>query len=200
MTDAAGSGTKLDLIREHWQAAVSDAADLIRYDQIRMVLDHWASLWSDGGLPRRNRLDPTQITPALAHVYIMDYEPQDRGLRYSLIGEQVRASYTKPIKGKLLSEVVIPDAYPAISSYFLACPELPAITMLTGRLYQERDMPVFGQRLLVPLLDEQGRGEALLGLTLTRRTYGSLDEAIRDADRLVSIFPLDGTAPTDTVS
>lgn len=200
MTDMSDPQDKLERIHRHWQDAASAASELVRYDQIRVVLDHWISLWADGGLPRRDRLDPTRIGSALAHVYIMDYEAEARALRYRLIGEQVRSRYAKPIKGKLLSEIVEPSAYPAVSSYFLACPELPAITMLTGRLYQEREMPAFGQRLLVPLLDAQGRGQALLGLTLSRQTYDSLNDAIVNAKRRVSIFPLDGTDPTDTVS
>ena len=96
--------------------------------------------------------------------------------------------------------MVRPEAYSAVASYFLACPELPAIAMLTGRLYQERNMPAYGQRLLLPLLDSRGRGESLLGLTFCEHYYDSLEEARLKADRRVSIFPLDGSEPTTTVS
>ena len=191
---------KLDRIRRHWQRAASAASDLIQFDQISLVLDYWCSLWNDGGLPARGTLDPTRIRQALAYVYIMDYDRDIRSLRYRLIGEQVRATYARPVKGKLLSDVVSPTAYATVSSYFLACPELPAITMLTGRLYQERNMPAYGQRILMPLLDHEGRGEGVLGLTLVRHFYETLDEAIEGADRRVSIFPLDGAEPSTTVS
>lgn len=200
MTGPEQSAERLDLIRRHWEDAASAASELIEYDRVRLVFDHWRSLWAGEGLPRRSAIEPTEIGAALAQVYVMDYDPADRSLRYRLIGEEVRTGYAKPVKGKRLSEIVRPEAYAGVASYFLACAELPAITMLTGRLYQERNMPAYGQRLLLPLVDEGGRGEALLGLTYCERFYDSLAQARLEADRRVSIFPLDGSAPTTTVS
>ncbi len=200
MTNSGDSRDKLDRIHRHWGEAVSAASKLVAYDQLGLVLDYWASLWASGGPPLRGAIDPTRIGPALAYIYIMDYDRDARALRYRLIGEHVRAAYTKPVKEKLLSDVVGPGAYQAVAAYFLACPELPAITMLTGRLYQERSMPAFGQRLLLPLFDERGRGAALLGLTLCEHYYDSLSEARLEAERRISIFPLDGSEPTTTVS
>lgn len=200
MTGSGVTPDKLDRIKRHWQRAAAAAADLVLFDQFSLVLDHWSSLWDQGGLPRRGALDPTRIGPALPYVYIMDYDGAARSLRYRLIGEHVRSTYARPVKDRLLSEVVSPSAYAAVASYFMACPELPAITLLTGRLYQDRNMPAFGQRLLMPLLDEQGRGDGLLGLTLLKYFYETLDAAIEDSDRRVSILPLDGSEPVTTVS
>ena len=184
----------------NWQAAAEQALVLLEGSESRLLLQHWRHGGVGDRPPGRRDIDPTGFGAALPFVWLMDYLPEQRRLRYRLAGEDVNSRYPEGLSGRHLDEVVDSDALPQVADYFLACPETPAITLLKGRLYQEWQKPGQGERLLLPLIDTEGAPEGLIGVTLCRRTFPNREEAERATSRRVLVLPLDGSAPREAVS
>ncbi len=185
---------------DSWREAANAANQWLAYDESRLLLDYWQSLGHATQPPRREDLEPEKMARVLSHIWLMDFVPDESRLRYRLIGDQVRQRYEKAVVGKYLDEVVEPEAYPRVARYFLACPELPAITMLSGRLYHEWPRPGFGERLLLPLFSDQGAAEAVIGITVCKKTYNDRETAEKEASRTVRILPLDGSDPIEELT
>ncbi len=177
---------------DSWRVAANEAARCLEYPETRRLLDYWRDLGDAAWPPRRADLEPERMARVLTHIWLMDYLPDGGRLRYRLIGDQVRQRYEKAVVGKYLDEVVEPEAYPRVARYFLACPQMPAITMRTGRLYQEWPRPEFGERLLLPLFSDDGAAEAVIGITICKKTYGDREAAEQETGRVMRILPLDG--------
>ncbi len=185
---------------DSWRGAAETAERRLEYRETRRLLDYWRSLGDATRPPRRADLEPERMAGFLAHIWLMDYVPDSGRLRYRLIGDQVRQRYDKAVVGKYLDEVVEAEAYPQVARYFLACPEVPAISMLMGRLYQEWPRPGFGERLLLPLFSDNGAAEALIGITICKKTYSDREAATRDTARVMRILPLNGADPIEEVT
>ncbi len=178
-----------------WRTVAAAARQAIDRDSVQMLLDYWLSVGSDARPPGRSDLDPAGMVPLLSHIWLMDYEPGPRRLRYRLVGEEIRSRYGVPLVGRYLDEVVEPGGYPTVARYFLDCPGLPAIAVLAGRLYSERMKPGYGERLLLPLFSADGAPEGLIGTTICDEPVDSETEAALGVGRRITIFPLDGSDP-----
>ncbi len=183
-----------------WQAASDMAERCLEHRETRRLLDYWRSLGNATRPPRRADLEPEQMARELADIWLMDYVPDGSRLRYRLVGDRIRQRYERAVVGRYLDEVVEPEAYPQVARYFLACPELPAITMLSGRLYQEWPKPAFGERLLLPLFADDGAAEAIIGITICKKTYSDREEAAQEARRVMRILPLNGAEAIEEVT
>ena len=156
-------------------------------------------LGSEARLPGRRELQPDSMPRLLADIWLMDCEPQSFRLRYRLVGENIRARYTFPLTGRYLDETLVPEARDRVLGYFNACVEKPAVCLVVGRLYHERDKPGYGERLLLPLLDPSGTAEGLIGITLCKQMFGSRTQAEERAKRITAVLPLDGSPISETI-
>ena len=147
--------------------------------------------------PPRESLDPQHFSLALPYVWLMDYLPETRRLRYRLAGEDVRARFDGKLIGKSLEEVVAADALPSVADYFLACPERPAVCVLLGRLYHDQQKPGFGERVLLPLLTQEGWPQGIVGVTYCEHFFHDKADARRRSSRRVVVLPLDGSPRVD---
>lgn len=162
-----------------------------------MLLDVWLSFATGDQPPDRSALKPETMAPLLADLWLMDYEPDTRRLRYRLEGENIRARYDRSLVGRYLDETLSPAARDYVLRYFLACVERPAICIAIGRLYHEWEKPGYGDRLLLPLLDSHGNAEGLLGITICKQMFASQAQAKVRAKRITCILPLDGSEPSE---
>lgn len=162
-----------------------------------MLLNAWLAAGNDSRPPARNELRPEAMPRVLADVWLMDYVPEQARLRYRLVGENIRARYDSPLSGRFLDETLAPEARDTVLSYFLACVERPAISLVVGRLYHEWQRPSYGERLLLPLLDDDGRAQGLAGITICKQTFPSRVVAEERARRITCILPLDGSPPIE---
>lgn len=162
-----------------------------------MLLNAWLAAGSDDRPPGRSDLAPESMPRILSDVWLMDYLPQAARLRYRLVGENIGARYDFPLSGTFLDETLAPEARNTVLSYFHACVERPAICLVVGRLYHEWQRPSYGERLLLPLLDEDGTPEGLVGITICKQTFSSRPVAEERSKRITCILPLDGSPPTE---
>jgi len=165
-----------------------------------MVLDMWLAVGSAERPPSRRDLMPEAIASVLADTWLMDYVPETQRLRYRLVGENIGARYAFPLVGKHLDDTIAPEARERVVGYFRACVERPAVSMVLGRLYHEWDRPGYGERLLLPLIDRDGRPEGLIGVTVCKLTFGSRPEAEDRARRVIVVLPLDGAPASEQIT
>jgi len=162
-----------------------------------MLLNAWLAGGGDDRPPARARLAPEAMPRILADVWLMDYLPEQARLRYRLVGENIRDRYDVSLTGQYLDETLAPEARETVLGYFLACVERPAICLVVGRLYHEWKRPSYGERLLLPLLNDEGLAEGLVGITICKQTFPNRWEAEKRAKRITCILPLDGSPPTE---
>lgn len=160
----------------------------------------WIAVGSAERPPSRRDLKPESIPGALADTWLMDYEAATRRLYYRLVGEHIRARHDFPLVGRHLGEVIDPEVHDRVLPYFRACVEKPAISIVLGRLYHERDRPGYGERLLLPLLTPEGTPEGLIGTTICKVTFDSRLEAEERAKRVILMLPLDGAPVIEEVT
>jgi len=158
-----------------------------------LLLDMWLSVGSDQHPPARRDLKPESMAQILADVWLMDYLPDEKRLRYRLEGENIRARYDRTLVGQYLDDSLVPDAQERVLRYFLACVQKPAISILVGRLYHESEQPGYGERMLLPLLASNGVPEGLIGITICKQTFANRPIAEERAKRVVNILPLDNS-------
>ena len=89
------------------------------------------------------------------------------------------------------------EARDKVLRYFRACVEKPAVSIVVGRLYHEWDRPGYGERLLLPLLDDNGLPQGLVGIPICKQTFPNRPVAELRAKRITSILPLGGAPATE---
>lgn len=176
-----------------WREVAGHARGYLAQGASLAVLDAWLAASGLDQPPARRDLKPEAIAPLLSDIWLMDYEAESGRLRYRLAGENIRARYEFFLVGKYLDEILAPSAKDYVLRYFMACVEKPAICLAIGRLYHEWEKPGYGERVLLPLIDRNGRSEGLLGITVCKETFASREIAERQAKRITCILPLDGS-------
>ena len=181
----------------NWRDIAESASSYLVSNEAIMLLDMWLAVGSSDRPPSRANLMPESIPSVLADTWLMDYEPEGKRLRYRLAGENIRARYDFPLVGKCLDEILAAEARERVLAYFRACVERPAVSIVLGRLYHEWEQPGYGERLLLPLLKEDGAPEGLIGITVCKLTFESRPEAEARAKRVTVILPLDGSPTSE---
>src|SRR3546814_8726800 len=79
--------------------ALPDSAD----GRLQRFLDYWRSKCQADRLPHRRDIDPTEIIPLLAAIFLMDVEAGD--FRFRLVGQDIVTRYGA-LKGRQLGELM----------------------------------------------------------------------------------------------
>lgn len=180
-----------------WRDIAGGAGSYLVSSETRMLLDMWLAVGRDGQPPSRRDLRPEAIAKVLADIWLMDYEAESRRLYYRLVGDNIASRYDFPLVGKHIGETLAPEGRDRVLAYFQACVEKPAVSMVLGRLYHQRDRPGYGERLLLPLVTADGKPEGLMGITICKVTFASRPEAEDRARRLIVVLPLDGSPASE---
>ncbi|HYC03120.1 MAG TPA: PAS domain-containing protein [Azospirillaceae bacterium] len=140
----------------------------LRDPRLRRLLAHWLGL-AGGRVPSRDALDPLDIPYALPICWLCDLMP-DEGFpqgrfRYRLAGDVIERIFGRSLRGVHLDELVPPADWPRVEARWLSVLALPAIGVHVGTVYDTYDTLLVGERLLLPLLDRQGRATIILGAT-----------------------------------
>ena len=181
-----------------WHNAIEAIRPHLLFDASRRLLDHWTELRAPGTIPDRRDIDPIELTGALEHIFLIDLMPDSARLRYRLAGEEINSRYEISIVGRHLDEITPADAVKRVETYFRACPEGPALVLLSGILFAERETPSYGERLLLPLRDQDSGALGLVGITLQSEVFPSQASARARANRTLRIAPLDGSPVQET--
>ncbi|NIA67518.1 PAS domain-containing protein [Pelagibius litoralis] len=178
-----------------WREAADRAKNYLASAEAAQLLETWTAAGSTTQPPRRDEMRPENFPALLPDLWLMDFEPESKQLRYRLEGEHIRARYDQSLVGRDLVDTIAPEALERVRRYFLACVEQPAICLVIGRLYHEWNQPGYGERMLLPLFSEAGSPSGLIGITICKETFADRKLAEERAKRLTCILPLDGEEP-----
>ena len=137
--------------------------------EIAAVLDHWLELFTQSGaIPDRRAFSPEAMSTALPHVWLCDFSRSEDRFKYRLGGEQVVASLGGLLRGRYLDEVTDPETYPRVHDYYRRCVDLPAVLLISGRIYAEQSRVANGERLMLPYVDGSDSVAGIIGATFRR--------------------------------
>lgn len=137
-----------------------------RSGSVNALARHWIELSAsvDGAVPYRHQIDPTLIGQTLSQVYI--YERDEAGFVCRLAGERVSWNHDARLKGRRLAEILDGPVHEMVSLFMMTCLVVPAVYRNIGLLYSDAaKREVMGERVFLPLRDDDGGVESLIGMT-----------------------------------
>ncbi len=144
-----------------------DQAPAIESDKLVTLFDYWLGKIDGLTPPRKSDIDPLDIPKLLAHIWIQEHVPDTTEFRCRLAGEDVNARYPDSIVGRLFSEVIGETAWALVSEQYMHALEMPGIGHSIGPVYMHTIQRAgIGERLFLPLRDNDGRNHFILGATI----------------------------------
>ncbi|WP_425404190.1 PAS domain-containing protein [Hwanghaeella sp.] len=141
-------------------AAFLDSRDLLKF------FAYWQSKRSGRELPSRSDMDPIDIPWALSRSFLVDFEPPDT-FRYRVAGREIEEVFGCSMKGATLADILPPDIYPLIAGRWLPLVGMRAVVCMKGLIYGAKDRQTMGERIMLPLADEDGGPvTGLFGMTV----------------------------------
>lgn len=146
-----------------------------RDDRIRRFAAYWLSRRGLGRFPAFRDLDPADMPWALPWIWIHAWDAAAGDFRCRLAGEEVATQYDRPMRHRLLGEVMSPEAYRKIGPRLRACLEGSLILHVRGPVYRERSLFTAGERIILPLAEDNVTPSGLVGLTVTGPSWRAGD-------------------------
>ena len=114
-------------------------AGQIESAKIQQLFVYWQSKCSNGSIPRRRDISPTEILPILPHILMVDFEQSPFRVRFRLVGTKVVEITGFEFTGRYLDEIAgAEDRQPFHECYEIASKsEAPVMTRITWRFDQE---------------------------------------------------------------
>ena len=145
-----------------------DAFAHVKDERLRRLLRHWLERRGDGVAPKRSTIDPTAIGPILASVWMCDYLPDSRQFRMRLAGEDINRVYGRNVTQCLFEEIIAPAMLPDLMQRYRRVVEEPAVMHCAGNIYLASDRSEVGERLVLPLADDNGEVRHVIGASVYR--------------------------------
>jgi len=141
-------------------ASFLELPDIVRF------FEYWRGKRRGRDVPSRADIDPIDIPWALPWTFLMDYE-HPRVFRYRLAGQQLVDVFGRNLKGCTLADVLSPEVLPSVTDRWMPLVERRAVVCMKGLIYQAKDRLPIGERIMLPLADEDGGPiTGLVGMTV----------------------------------
>lgn len=133
---------------------------------MRRIHDYWKSRHHDGRLPRRDDIEPADLTDLLPNIFLVDVEEKPRRYRIRLAGSEVVACFGVDMTGKTIDEYDLADERTAIlEQYDLAVETRAPIYHRHEFWTAAYEHHLNFERLLLPLSSDGKQVDKLLGCT-----------------------------------
>lgn len=146
-------------------------------------------------MPKRSAIDPTAIGPILAGVWMCDYLPDSRSFRMRLAGEDINRLYGRNVTNCTFEEIISPALLNDLLQRYRRVVEDPSIMHCTGHIYLASDRSEVGERLVLPLADENGAVRHAIGTSVYRMELKAGEGPIKRESMLNTFTPLAADAP-----
>lgn len=145
-----------------------DGVPVYEHGLIRRLYDYWRDLCVDGQAPYRSSVDPLEVLPVLPFIWI--YERKDDGrFLCRLAGENVRAVLDRKVINEYLEDFVGDEGISLLKGRYGKVLSMPAIGHVVGSVYPAATGRYGqGERLILPLRDDEGRYRFVMGATIYR--------------------------------
>lgn len=153
------------------------ALNPIRASLLRDFVSHWLDCRAKGAVvTRRADFDIFHLRALIPHLFLYDYNPGDHAFTLRVAGEDIRRLLPNSVAGVPLDRIMPPAFFPEVHNRYRQVCERPAILHAIGRVFLNLGGSGVGERIALPLADEQGKVYQLLGATLYKlgdQQYGS---------------------------
>jgi len=173
----------------------------VRAPKLRRLINLWLAARDDGtAMPRKASIDAIDLARAglLPQIWLVERQA-DRRLVYRLAGEEINAVFGRSIAGAGLEDLMLPAQAEVVVARWNRVLDEALAMHAVGEVYSESGILFSGERIVLPLTDDQGAPHFLIGAT-DYRLIGSEDRAAPStrADLrgvLRSFIPLDRITP-----
>lgn len=142
----------------------------------------WIASYEDGALPKRREIDVSAIRSTLPHIWLVAYFPDTDEFYYRLAGERVNDTFGFSLRGKRLDQVVGAHILETARAHYHHVLQTPGAVHARGRVYSQSGRHCDGERLALPLADDNGTPKFIIGATEYGRQslYGQRGVAAED--------------------
>jgi hypothetical protein len=139
----------------------------IRASLLRDFVRYWLECRAEGAVvTRRADFDIFHLRALIPHLFLYDYNPSDQGFTLRVAGEEIRRLLPNSVAGMPLDRIMPPAFFTEVHNRYRQVCERPAILHAIGRVFLNLGGSGVGERIALPLADEQGKVYQLLGATL----------------------------------
>ena len=164
----------------------------VKDDGLRLLLRHWLAKRGDRLVPLRTAIDPAELGPILASIWLCDFLPGERRFRMRLSGEDIKQLCGRNINQCLFEEIIAPHLLADILRRYRGVVEQPAVLHCAGQIYLASERSVVGERLVLPLADDSGAILHLIGASVFGRMSGGSKGPITRESMTETFTPLLG--------
>lgn len=161
--------------------------------RVRALYEFWLARSEMTRVPTRRELDPTQIPSVLSIVWLYELEEETDRFRCRLAGESIGDRYGGSIRGRYVEDILGSEVGREVDAHYRRILDLPALGHSVGRVYSPIGRTGLGERILLPLCDDEGRHRLVLGATAYAWFAGDArpddtDETVRSTIPLEHVF------------
>ncbi len=139
----------------------------VRASLLRDFVRYWLDCRIEGAVvTRRADFDIFHLRALIPHLFLYDYNPSDHGFTLRVAGEEIRRLLPNCVAGMPLNRIMPPAFFPEVLRRYQRVCEEPAALHAIGRVFLNLGGAGIGERIVLPLADEQGKVYQLLGATL----------------------------------
>jgi hypothetical protein len=138
----------------------------IEDDLIRKFLCHCADARRGAIVPSQGAIDPTVIGPCLPNVFMYRFVPEMRDFVLAIVGEEVKAFWREPLKGRSMRDVLGQGAGDMAIARGLLVVETPALLYTRSSTITRPGAFHSVTRLTAPLLKEGGDVFGTIGISV----------------------------------
>lgn len=125
---------------------------------------------------RRSDFDILHLRGLLPHVYLYDFDTEHRVFTLRVAGEEIRRMLPNSRPSVPLDQIMPASVFETVQQRYRRVCEEPAIMHAIGRVFLNLGGTGVGERVIMPLANERGTVNQILGATLYQ--FGShLDES-----------------------
>jgi hypothetical protein len=148
---------------------VSDHPSLapIRAPQLREFAQYWLDCRRGASsVTRRADFDILQLRGLLPHVYLYDFNAEDRSFTLRVAGEEIRRMLPNSMPGTQLDQIIPSAFFETVQQRYRRVCEEPAAMHAIGRVFLNLGGTGVGERVILPLANERGAIHQMVGATL----------------------------------
>jgi len=133
---------------------------------LKDVVLHWNAVRKDRRMPRWTDITPSRIAAHLSLVWSFKYDAAQDVFTGRLVGERIARHIGKDFRGLSLADAYPAEALPWVTALFKRVVSEPALYAHAGPLFHQMGQPHAGERILLPLSEDGGAADGVLGATI----------------------------------
>jgi hypothetical protein len=128
------------------------------------VLAQWRALCCDKTLPRRSQIDPQLFAQDWANCLLIDVDPKPERSRFAFVGDNLRDPNAPTSERQSLGECP-ENTLLHVVTHYLARVIAKGVPISTGGVGIHLGVPIVYRSILLPLAENSGRIDGVLGAT-----------------------------------